>query len=655
MQKLFKSFLVMALLALAATSLLGADFSFKYNGKPSEDFLAGWKKTVTTRKLDKTRTEEMVRYVDPKTKLAVAIITTTYSDFPAKHTIMYLRNTGEVDTPIISELLPLDREFAMPSDGEMLLSYAAGSSESIDDFKPLEKTLVNNEKFTLSPFGGRSSDGTMPYFNVRKPDGTGVAICVGWSGQWKADFTKLGENTLNIKSGMEITHFKLLPNEKVRTPSIITLNLPEGDYDSGFNYMRTFLLKYFSPTYNGKLIKGPVCTSHNFKFEDQTAEHHIKNIGLINDHGIKSDYYFIDTGWYESPTGSWVTGVGNFEYERSRYPEGVAPIAKASKDTGRGFLLWFEPERIMPNTFLANEHMDWLLTPPEDLPDRIKYMYNDKFYLFDMGNDTARKWLIDKIDSMIKEGGITIYRHDFNMYPLFYWRNGEPQDRQGIREIKHITGLYEYFDSLVAANDGLIIDSCASGGRRLDIEIVSRAFALIRTDYLWDPIGQQCHTYGLNRWFPITGEGAASANIYNARSGYGANFILALNWTNIDNDSWAIAKQAFEEAQSVMHLFMGDFHPLTPYTKEKNVWIAWQFNKKDTGEGIAQFFRRQENEQETRSFKLTHLDENANYRVTFVDEPTRNATYTGKELMETELTFTLEKEGATYITYKLLK
>ena len=68
---------------------------------------------------------------------------------------------------------------------------------------------------------------------------------------------------------------------------------------------------------------------------------------------------------------------------------------------------------------------------------------------------------------------LDICRHDFNPHPVQYWGHGEPDDRQGRNEIRYIMGLYEYFDALRREHPHLIIDSSASGGRRIDFEMLS--------------------------------------------------------------------------------------------------------------------------------------------------------------------------------------
>ncbi len=70
-------------------------------------------------------------------------------------------------------------------------------------------------------------------------------------------------------------------------------------------------------------------------------------------------------------------------------------------------------------------------------------------------------------------------------------------------EIRYIEGLYTFWDELRLRHPNLIIDNCASGGRRIDLETVSRSVALWRSDYRYfEPNGQQCHTYGLSFYLP---------------------------------------------------------------------------------------------------------------------------------------------------------
>lgn len=70
-------------------------------------------------------------------------------------------------------------------------------------------------------------------------------------------------------------------------------------------------------------------------------------------------------------------------------------------------------------------------------------------------------------------------------------------------EIRWIEGLYAFWDELLRRHPGLIIDDCASGGRRIDLEMIGRSTALSRTDFPGDLLASQYHGFGLLRWVPL--------------------------------------------------------------------------------------------------------------------------------------------------------
>ncbi len=73
-------------------------------------------------------------------------------------------------------------------------------------------------------------------------------------------------------------------------------------------------------------------------------------------------------------------------------------------------------------------------------------------------------------------------RIDFNFSPLPFWRENDAQDRNGITEIKYINAFYRLWNILPDQFPNLIIDNCASGGRRIDIETLKRSVPLWRSD-----------------------------------------------------------------------------------------------------------------------------------------------------------------------------
>jgi alpha-galactosidase len=182
--------------------------------------------------------------------------------------------------------------------------------------------------------------------------------------------------------------------------------------------------------------------------------------------------------------------------------------------------------------------------------------------------------------------------------------------------------------------------------------MLRRALVLTRSDYLWDPVGQQCHTYGLAQWIPITGIGSDSPDRYKCRSGLGSHFTLAADFYSQEPAVWEAIARAVQEQHSVQHLYTGDFYPLGSYSTTAEAWMAWQFHRPDLGEGLVQAFRRQDSLAAAATYRLYGLEPTAEYAVTNADDQASRQ-MTGRDLMERGLTIDLpERPAAALFTYR---
>ena len=203
--------------------------------------------------------------------------------------------------------------------------------------------------------------------------------------------------------------------------------------------------------------------------------------------GLKPDFWWMDAGWYRCG-GSW-PNTGTWEVDKARFPHGIRAVTDYLHQRGIRSILWFEPERATPNTWLSNNHPEWILGGKNGT-------------LVDFGNPDAWKWMVERIDGLLLSEGIDIYRQDFNMDPLPSWRAADAADRQGIAEIRHVTGLLAYWDELLRRHPERLYDNCSSGGRRNDLESMRRGVPFTKSDYATEPIGVQGETYGISLWLP---------------------------------------------------------------------------------------------------------------------------------------------------------
>jgi alpha-galactosidase len=455
-------------------------FAFVYGGKALSGLVGKWKVTLDE-KAEGAKTVRTAVYSDPSIGFRVTVVYTIFHDYPVIEWVVRLKNEGVADTPIIENVQACAVSFPefAAGPGPVMLYRALGSNAERTDFAPVTDTLAEKAVVRFGPAGGRSSDtNALPFFNIASA-GRGIVVAIGWSGSWQAVIGRRNPRALDLTAGMAATHFKLHPGEEVRTPSAALLFWKGADRMSGHNLFRRFVLAHHTPQVQGKPISLPINHGVGFggpfpcnEYVCATESYAIGMIDRLHQFGIVPDACWIDAGWYENATRNWWQGVGNWVVNKANFPRGLKPVTEAAKKYGQGFVVWFEPERVYEGTRLDREHADWLTKLP-----------GNRNRLLDLGNPKALAWLTDHISNFIRDEGVTIYRQDFNFDPAPYWKAMDAPDRVGIAEMKYTEGLYAYWDALLARNPGLLIDNCASGGRRIDLETIGRSIPLWRTDY----------------------------------------------------------------------------------------------------------------------------------------------------------------------------
>ena len=477
-------------------------FSFTYNGVSSDEFLKNWTFTEDHTKLDENRVAHVLTWTDPKTGLEVRFDGLEFTDFESVEWTVYLTNKGKKNTPIIEGLKAIDADFTRANDHEYLLRHWKGTQVAADDFEPLQTTLEPGKTADFRPSGGRCTGGNWPYYNLHTGD-EGILLAVGWPGRWYTNFQRDAYHGLHIASGQEACRFTLHPGETVRSPLIVMQFWKGGDWIDAQNVWRRWMVKHNVPRcQGGQLPPLPMlnaCSSHQFAEMTKANEQCQKDfIDMYLERGLKLDYWWMDAGWYVGAAEKGWPWTGTWEVDRRghRFPNGLRAISDYAHQKDVKIIVWFEPERVAGGTWLATEHPDWILGGS----------------LLNLGNPEAFKWLVNHIDKIITDEGIDLYRQDYNIDPLSMWRSGDTKDREGITENKYVMGYLAYWDALLARHPGMLIDSCASGGHRNDIETMRRAVPLLRSDYLFEPVGQQGHTYGLSFWIPFHGTAYCPSN-----------------------------------------------------------------------------------------------------------------------------------------------
>jgi alpha-galactosidase len=612
-------------------------FSFTYGGRPSAELLPTWERTVETRELE-GKTEHGVTWTDPETGLAVVATVRTFAGYPAVDWVLSFENRGAADTPILEDVQALDTVVRTGNSKRAAVVHGLnGDVCGEPTFTPTVVNLEVGKSLHTAPAGGRPSNSAWPFYNLEYLD-EGLLTAIGWSGQWASSIERTGAGPTRLRAGMERTHLLLHPGESIRTPRILVLAW-KGDRLAAHNRFRRLLMFHYVPQVNGRPARLPVVSQCFDRYSWSvpawaTEAGQIDAVRATAEMGC--DAHWLDAAWFP---GGFPNGVGNWTTKPVEFPNGLGPVGEACHAAGLKFILWYEPERVAAGTEIATEHPEFVFGGANG-------------GLFKLNDPEARRWLTDLLSREITEYGIDIYRNDFNIDPLGFWRANDTPDREGMTEIRYVEGHYEMWDELRARHPGLLIDNCASGGRRIDLESISRSVPLWRSDTSCSPghpDWNQSQTYGLSLYIPLHTACGWTPEPYDFRSSATGGAISQFDYRN-PTFPMDLAKETFAEAKANQKYWYGDFYPLMQCTTTPDQWIAYQFHRADLDEGIVLAFRRATCVYPVIAISLHALRPEGKYTVEFIGDDREPVVkqMTGAEL-SSEYELRLGKPGSSMV------
>lgn len=630
-------------------------YNFTVSGKEFRDNLSDWDVSAPTDGVSSAYGDgitQIVTLTSGSEKLSVTVEATYYESTATSEWTLYIKNTGESNSAVISDFYPLDTDLNASS---AKLYFSSGSDCANDDFELFSRKL-RSARYKFSATDGRSSTTYLPYFNVEGESG-GFTVGVGWTGNWETTFSKASEADVSVtvrQSGLEAY---LLSGESVRSPLVSVSFYKGSNALKGFNTFRKQILNLLPDDYTQVTTLAfsdalPESTDENYVAEriDSKME---ENIQKLKDAEILDtvDYIWFDAMWFDMDgTRNWFDHTGDWNVDETLFPDGLKKTSETFAENDIGLILWYEPERVAKSTEIYKLGLEkgWILDNGDD--DCVYGMWN-------LGNDDALKYLSEYIDASIKENGVSFYRQDFNTAATDFFKKTDKnlgKNRNGITENKYVGGLYAFWDYLTEHNEGLIIDNCSSGGRRFDMETCRRAIPLWRSDYNCFPeykdmfTATQNQTYGLSLWLPVSCVGnLASSNMYEYRSTMTpvAEFYSPFLFNDTEN-----YKKYIQQYFSVREYMLKNYYPLTSCSLSTKETVAFQFG--DGNEGMVMIFAREKAKADVYEFSMNGLYDDGNYTLTDLDCGELYAK-SGKELTDGGLTVSInETPSAKIITYK---
>ena len=180
--------------------------------------------------------------------------------------------------------------------------------------------------------------------------------------------------------------------------------------------------------------------------------------------------FVLDDGWFGSRRNDRA-GLGDWHVAVDVWPEGLNPLISHVRKLGMEFGLWVEPEMVNPDSDLFRAHPDWVLSG-SGRPGRLPEAWRNQQVL-DLANPDCWAFIRDRLDALLADHDIAFLKWDHNRDLIEAGHGGRP----GVHA--QTLAVYRLLDELRRRHPGVEIESCASGGGRVDLGI------LARTDRVW--------------------------------------------------------------------------------------------------------------------------------------------------------------------------
>jgi alpha-galactosidase len=593
--------------------------SFIYGGQPSATLLPTWARTEAASVSPEGRQVQETTWREP----AAGLVATWRAEHLSNGGVEYrwiFENQGTQPTKALTDVAALDLTISNASQLELVSSL--GGLDGPAGFLT-SKSILTEAKTLSSDGSGRSSNKDLPLWVIHNnATQSGKYMGVGWSGEWKADFRPVsGQDASRLTVGMPNMNIALPVGERIVSPSVLVGDY-QGNLQAGCNALRRVIDNdYVAKLGSGKLAP-PVSWNSWFGFQNGITDEMLRQ-QVDAAAGLGVEYFCIDAGWFP---GDFPAGVGNWALvDSDKFPNGLKAIGDYVAQKGMKLGLWFEPTRAMPRTRLATEHPEWV--------DNTQVK---------MEIPAARDYLFTEMCKRIDEGNVGWIRYDMNHgyfppNPLTAWNSRDTPTTQGLTQIRYLQGEYELFDRLRAKYPDMVIESCASGGRRIDLETIRRAHTFWKSDETNKLDVARSQETGGNMFLPggllnsnLPRDSGASA--FDLHSLFAGPLGFTIDWTKLDEPARERVKNQIAAYKTVRELLNKDYYPLFPQTMDLAQWVGWQFFDPVAGEGVMIVLRGPQSPDKSAVVRLGGVDGDKKYTVRLLDG-SRAREVTGKELL----------------------
>ena len=294
-------------------------------------------------------------------------------------------------------------------------------------------------------------------------------VHVAWSGNHTMLAERLDDGRRYLQVG-ELLHpgeVVLEAGETYFTPDVLAVYSGDGLTPATWGFHRSLRARPTHPANRTPSRPRPVTLS---TWEAVYFDHDHDRLTALADvaASVGIERYVLDDGWFGSRRDD-TSGLGDWSVSPDVYPDGLEPLIDHVRRLGMEFGIWVEPEMVNADSDLARAHPDWVLST-----DGYEPVVGRNQFVLDLGRPEAFEHVLGQLDALLRDHDIAFVKWDMNR------AHAQGSGADGAAGTHRQTlAVYALLDTLRERHPGVEFESCASGGGRVDHEI------LRRTERVW--------------------------------------------------------------------------------------------------------------------------------------------------------------------------
>ncbi len=341
---------------------------------------------------------------------------------------------------------------------------------------------------------GRTSHDTFPGAVVTLPGATAHAGTVygahlAWSGNHRQCIEWLHDGQFQWQMGEWLApgEVRLAPGEALVSPVMFASCSNAGLNGLAANFHAA--VRGLLPWPGGVMRPRPV---HLNTWEAVYFDHRFDELKALADAAaaVGVERFVLDDGWFHGRHHDRAA-LGDWWPDEGKYPEGLLPLAQHVLERGMEFGLWVEPEMVNPDSELFRAHPGWAL----QLDGRPLLTMRNQLVL-DVARPEVSDYLFSRLDAILRSVPISYLKWDMNRDLT---TAGDAQGRAVYRSF--VRAFYALLERVRAAHPAVEIESCASGGARIDFGVLAHTHRVWTSDCN-DAVSRVAIQRGALQFFP---------------------------------------------------------------------------------------------------------------------------------------------------------